>query len=158
KCPPQRPGIRESVPTRWHRQERILQTGLPSCASRQLVSRRQPPSRAMRRRAFTISAGNTGSCVPALPRARKGGLSPAPGRGKLSVDSRIAGNCQGWTKPASAQRLSSDQPRRAAMRLETYRTETGDINAARWQARVDLAAAHRLTVMHGLHEGIFNHL
>ena len=29
---------------------------------------------------------------------------------------------------------------------------------AEWQARVDLAAAHRLAVMHNLHEGIFNHL
>ena len=27
-----------------------------------------------------------------------------------------------------------------------------------WQARVDLAAAHRCAVMHELHEGIFNHL
>jgi len=27
-----------------------------------------------------------------------------------------------------------------------------------WQARIDLAAAHRLAVMHGLNEGIFNHL
>ena len=27
-----------------------------------------------------------------------------------------------------------------------------------WQARVDLAAAHRCAVMHNLHEGIFNHL
>jgi ribulose-5-phosphate 4-epimerase/fuculose-1-phosphate aldolase len=27
-----------------------------------------------------------------------------------------------------------------------------------WQARVDLAAAHRLAVMHDFHEGIFNHL
>jgi len=27
-----------------------------------------------------------------------------------------------------------------------------------WQARVDLAAAHRLAVTHGFHEGIFNHL
>jgi len=33
-----------------------------------------------------------------------------------------------------------------------------DIGVARWQARVDLAAAHRLAVMHGLNEGIFNHL
>lgn len=30
--------------------------------------------------------------------------------------------------------------------------------AAQWQARVDLAAAHRCAVMHNLHEGIFNHL
>ena len=27
-----------------------------------------------------------------------------------------------------------------------------------WQARIDLAAAHRCAVMHDLHEGIFNHL
>ena len=27
-----------------------------------------------------------------------------------------------------------------------------------WQARVDLAAAHRLAFMHGFSEGIFNHL
>jgi ribulose-5-phosphate 4-epimerase/fuculose-1-phosphate aldolase len=29
---------------------------------------------------------------------------------------------------------------------------------AEWQARVDLAAAHRLAVMHDFHESIFNHL
>ena len=28
---------------------------------------------------------------------------------------------------------------------------------AQWQARVDLAAAHRLAVKDGLNEGIFNH-
>ncbi|HMK80946.1 MAG TPA: class II aldolase/adducin family protein [Xanthobacteraceae bacterium] len=33
-----------------------------------------------------------------------------------------------------------------------------DLEAARWQARVDLAAAHRLAAMHGFNEGIFNHL
>ncbi|MEJ0017246.1 MAG: class II aldolase/adducin family protein [Acetobacteraceae bacterium] len=33
-----------------------------------------------------------------------------------------------------------------------------DISTAQWQARVDLAAAHRLCVREGLHEGIFNHL
>src|ERR1700755_1568484 len=33
-----------------------------------------------------------------------------------------------------------------------------DTAAVQWQARVDLAAAHRLAVMHGFHEGIFNHL
>jgi ribulose-5-phosphate 4-epimerase/fuculose-1-phosphate aldolase len=31
-------------------------------------------------------------------------------------------------------------------------------SAEEWQARVDLAAAHRLAFMHGFHEGIFNHL
>ncbi len=35
------------------------------------------------------------------------------------------------------------------------RQECSDIE---WQARVDLAAAHRLAVMHGFNEGIFNHL
>ena len=34
----------------------------------------------------------------------------------------------------------------------------GDNNAEEWQARVDLAAAHRLAYMHGFSEGIFNHL
>jgi ribulose-5-phosphate 4-epimerase/fuculose-1-phosphate aldolase len=33
-----------------------------------------------------------------------------------------------------------------------------DVRAAQWQARVDLAAAHRLCVREGFHEGIFNHL
>ena len=33
-----------------------------------------------------------------------------------------------------------------------------DIDRAKMQARIDLAAAHRVAVMHGLHEGIFNHL
>src|SRR6201990_250208 len=33
-----------------------------------------------------------------------------------------------------------------------------DTAAVQWQARVDLAAAHRLAVMHDFHEGIFNHL
>src|SRR6201994_1193675 len=33
-----------------------------------------------------------------------------------------------------------------------------DMAATQRQARVDLAAAHRLAVMHGFHEGIFNHL
>lgn len=34
---------------------------------------------------------------------------------------------------------------------------TTEMEAARWQTRIDLAAAHRLAVMHGLNEGIFNH-
>ena len=33
-----------------------------------------------------------------------------------------------------------------------------DTNAEQWQARVDLAAAHRIAFMQGLSEGIFNHL
>ena len=37
----------------------------------------------------------------------------------------------------------------------TPREECSD---AEWQARVDLAAAHRMAAMHGFNEGIFNHL
>ena len=45
------------------------------------------------------------------------------------------------------------------MPLESIEREIDtDLAAAQWQARVDLAAAHRLAVMHGFHEGIFNHL
>jgi len=43
------------------------------------------------------------------------------------------------------------------MRLVATQTEGPVPNAAEWQARVDLAAAHRLAVMHGFSEGIFNH-
>ena len=43
------------------------------------------------------------------------------------------------------------------MPLESLQPQDLDLSARRWQARVDLAAAHRLAVMHGLNEGIFNH-
>ena len=41
---------------------------------------------------------------------------------------------------------------------EKREAQTTKWTTTEWQARVDLAAAHRLAVMHGLHEGIFNHL
>ena len=41
------------------------------------------------------------------------------------------------------------------LRLDPEKTKS---EAAQWQARVDLAAAHRIAVMHDFHEGIFNHL
>src|SRR3984957_13573795 len=44
------------------------------------------------------------------------------------------------------------------MPLESFETKDLAFADAQWQARVDLAAAHRLAVMHGFHEGIFNHL
>ena len=43
------------------------------------------------------------------------------------------------------------------MPLESIETAELTLSDARWTARVDLAAAHRLAVMHGFHEGIFNH-
>ncbi len=44
------------------------------------------------------------------------------------------------------------------MPLETTAHSDLSLSDQRWQARVDLAAAHRLAVMHGFNEGIFNHL
>lgn len=43
------------------------------------------------------------------------------------------------------------------MPLESVETAELSLSDARWRARVDLAAAHRLAVMHGFNEGIFNH-
>jgi ribulose-5-phosphate 4-epimerase/fuculose-1-phosphate aldolase len=43
------------------------------------------------------------------------------------------------------------------MRLVETRREGSAAEMAEWQARVALAAAHRLAVTHGLSEGIFNH-
>jgi ribulose-5-phosphate 4-epimerase/fuculose-1-phosphate aldolase len=43
------------------------------------------------------------------------------------------------------------------MPLESLQTPELSLSDTRWQARVDLAAAHRLAVMHGFNEGIFNH-
>src|SRR5258708_13813833 len=44
------------------------------------------------------------------------------------------------------------------MSLVEPKGERGATEPAEWQARVDLAAAHRLAVSHGFSEGIFNHL
>jgi ribulose-5-phosphate 4-epimerase/fuculose-1-phosphate aldolase len=44
------------------------------------------------------------------------------------------------------------------MQLKVSPITRDECSAEEWQARVDLAAAHRMAVMHGFHEGIFNHL
>ena len=44
------------------------------------------------------------------------------------------------------------------MQLKVSPTTRSECSPAEWQARVDLAAAHRLAYMHGFSEGIFNHL
>src|SRR6201984_6225 len=44
------------------------------------------------------------------------------------------------------------------MQIRVAPDARNDWNAAERQARVDLAAAHRLAYMHGFSEGIFNHL
>ena len=43
------------------------------------------------------------------------------------------------------------------MPLKTHESAELTIADQRWQARIDLAAAHRLAVMHGFNEGIFRH-
>ena len=44
------------------------------------------------------------------------------------------------------------------MQLKVSPTTRSECTPQEWQARVDLAAAHRLAYMHGFSEGIFNHL
>jgi ribulose-5-phosphate 4-epimerase/fuculose-1-phosphate aldolase len=44
------------------------------------------------------------------------------------------------------------------MQLKVSPITRAECTPLEWQARVDLAAAHRIAVMHGFHEGIFNHL
>ena len=44
------------------------------------------------------------------------------------------------------------------MQLKVSSVGRQECSAIEWQARVDLAAAHRLAVIHGFNEGIFNHL
>jgi ribulose-5-phosphate 4-epimerase/fuculose-1-phosphate aldolase len=44
------------------------------------------------------------------------------------------------------------------MQLKVSPTSREECSVEEWEARADLAAAHRLAVMHGFNEGIFNHL
>jgi ribulose-5-phosphate 4-epimerase/fuculose-1-phosphate aldolase len=44
------------------------------------------------------------------------------------------------------------------MQFRVSPKSVSECSAEEWQARVDLAAAHRLAYMHGFSEGIFNHL
>src|SRR5216683_1970429 len=48
--------------------------------------------------------------------------------------------------------------RENAMQFRVSPKTLSECSAEEWQARVDLAAAHRLAHMHGFSEGIFNHL
>ena len=44
------------------------------------------------------------------------------------------------------------------MQLKVSPIARDECSTEEWQARVDLAAAHRIAVLHGFNEGIFNHL
>jgi ribulose-5-phosphate 4-epimerase/fuculose-1-phosphate aldolase len=44
------------------------------------------------------------------------------------------------------------------MQFQISHINRDECSTGEWEARVDLAAAHRLAVKHGLNEGIFNHL
>jgi ribulose-5-phosphate 4-epimerase/fuculose-1-phosphate aldolase len=54
--------------------------------------------------------------------------------------------------------LTIGSPRRTGMQLKVSPVTREECSAQEWQARIELAAAHRAAVMHGFHEGIFNHL
>src|SRR6185312_8831233 len=54
--------------------------------------------------------------------------------------------------------LNSKQSGRTPMQFRVSPKTLSECSAEEWQARVDLAAAHRLAWMHGFSEGIFNHL
>ena len=43
------------------------------------------------------------------------------------------------------------------MSVTSIQSNDPSIEKAQWQARVELAAAHRLAVIHEFNEGIFNH-
>src|ERR1051326_8918827 len=73
------------------------------------------------------------------------GCAPFGTNAAIAIDAR-----------ACVAEFTPNTHRREVMLLESI--ETGvDVAAAQWQARVDLAASHRLAVMHGFNEGIFNH-
>src|SRR6516165_9429849 len=59
---------------------------------------------------------------------------------------------------AAAEDTLTTLARRLAMQFRVSRISRDECSAGEWEARVDLAAAHRLAVMHGLSEGIYNHL
>jgi len=44
------------------------------------------------------------------------------------------------------------------MKRDSLPVKPQEFSDVEWQARVDLAAAHRLAVIHNMSEGIFNHL
>src|SRR5260370_23485158 len=58
----------------------------------------------------------------------------------------------------SAEAVCGRQSRRMPMQFRVSPKALGDYSAEEWQARVDLAAAHRLAFMQGFSEGVFNHL
>src|SRR5262245_55014660 len=72
---------------------------------------------------------------------------------------RIALEC--WTQtpskppPRGGQNIGSG---RKLMQFRVSPTSLGEYSAEEWQARIDLAAAHRLAFIQGFSEGIFNHL
>src|ERR1700680_1448887 len=54
--------------------------------------------------------------------------------------------------------VQAQTTRRMPMQFRVSPKTLDDCSAEEWQARVDLAAAHRLAYMHDFSEGIFNHL
>src|SRR6202047_2458071 len=57
-----------------------------------------------------------------------------------------------------ARTIRTGQKGETLMQFRVSPQALGESSAEEWQARVDLAAAHRLAYMHDFSEGIFNHL
>src|SRR5579871_6817964 len=73
----------------------------------------------------------------------------------------MAGSSPAMTKRLECARLVSDKQTsagRTPMQFRVSPKSVSECSAEEWQARVDLAAAHRLAHMHDFSEGIFNHL
>src|ERR1041385_5469487 len=68
------------------------------------------------------------------------------------------GNCAIVGPNNRHQQQQQTSAGRTPMQFRVSPKSVSECSAEEWQARVDLAAAHRLAHMHGFSEGIFNHL
>src|SRR6185312_8722510 len=73
----------------------------------------------------------------------------------------MAGSSSAMTRGLECAILPPDNNKTAGsppMQFRVSPKTLSECSTEEWQARVDLAAAHRLAHMHGFSEGIFNHL
>jgi ribulose-5-phosphate 4-epimerase/fuculose-1-phosphate aldolase len=74
------------------------------------------------------------------------------------MDGRVKpGHDESWQLRYSLRQQQASAGR-TPMQFRVSPKSVSECSAEEWQARVDLAAAHRLAHMHGFSEGIFNHL
>src|SRR5260370_6613117 len=71
------------------------------------------------------------------------------------IRERTARSQRGIFRYRQERRLRSKE---ISVQFQVSSISRDEFSAGEWEARVEFAAAHRLAVMHGLNEGIFNHL